>query len=310
MNTRSNTLAAIRHQQPAFVPVFDGTVWASFALGDNYRSESWTDHWGTVWRADLPGLAPVDVGHPLADLARLDDYAWPDPRRLTWTPADQAAMDAVDRQRMLVGGVHVKFLAERLCCLMGMDHFLVGLYEEPDRVQVVIDRVVEYNLVCLRRLMDLGVDILHVAEDLGTAQGPMLSPAMFRRFLMPAYERCFAEVKARGVMLDFHSDGAIAPLLPDLLTLPLTVLNPLEVRAVPQQAARDAVKGRVATLGGIDSKVVHTGTPDQVRAEVRRAFALWQPGAGWIAAPDQVVVGAPPANVAALWESCWELAPY
>jgi hypothetical protein len=71
LNSRENTLRAIRLEQPDFVPVFDGTVWEAFALGGNFEWQSFTDHWGVVWQAELSGLVPVDVVHPLADLGKL-----------------------------------------------------------------------------------------------------------------------------------------------------------------------------------------------------------------------------------------------
>ena len=310
MNTRANTLKAIRLDEPEFVPVFDGSVWEAFELGGNFQWKSFTDHWGVVWQAELGGYVPVDVVHPLSDLTKLDAYPWPDPWALTWTAEDQRRFDAVDRQRKLVGGLHINFLYERLRCLMGMDNFLVALHEEPDRLRVVIDRIVEYQLVCLRRLLDLGVDIIHIPEDLGTSHDLIMSPEMFRHFILPSYERCFAEIRQRGVRIDFHTDGAIERIIPDLIGLGINVLNPVEVTANDQRRTRELVQGRVAVLGGINSKIVHTGTVDDVRREVRRAFALWKPGGGWLAGPDQVVIGAPEKNVQALWETCWELAEY
>lgn len=304
MNSRANTLATIRHEPSARVPVFDGTVWEAVQLGGNFKYESWTDHWGTVWRAELPGMVPTDVTHPLADLSRLDDYAWPDPWSLSWTEADQRHLEALKRRDILVGGIHIKFVCERLCCLMGMDHFMVALYEDPERLQRVIDGIVAYNRVCIRRLLDLGVDIIHVSEDLGTQQDLMLSPDCFRRFLLPAYEACFDEVKRRGVLIDFHSCGAVEKVIPDLIAIGVDILNPVQVTANDRARVKRMARGRMCVLGGIDSRVVHTGSPDDVRQEVHAAFSVWAPGGGWIAAPDQVLTGAPEENVRVFWESC------
>jgi len=309
VNNRANTLKAIRHETPDFVPVFDGTVWEAFELGGNFQWNSFTDHWGVRWQAEISGYVPVDVTHPLADLNKIDTYAWPEPMALTWTPDDQRRFDAVDRAQKLVGGLHINCLYERLRCLMGMENLLMAMYEEPDRLQVAIDRVVAYQEVCLRRLLGLGVDLIHIPEDLGSSHDLLMSPEMFRRFFVPAYERLFAPIRARGVMIDFHCDGAIGKILPDLVALGITILNPLEATCNDQAAARHVLKGRVALLGGINSKIVHMGTPDDVRREVRRAFDLWKPGGGWLAGPDQVLIGAPEENVRVFWETCRELAP-
>jgi uroporphyrinogen decarboxylase len=191
---------------------------------------------------------------------------------------------------------------------MGMDNFMIALYEDPGRVQRLIDGIVEYNRVCIRRLLDLGVDIIHVSEDLGTQQDLMLSPDMFRRFLLPAYEACFDEIKQRGVLIDFHSCGAVEKIIPDLMAVGVDILNPVQVTANDRRRVKEMVRGRMSVLGGIDSRIVHTGTPDDIRSEVRNAFAIWAPGGGWLAAPDQVLTGAAEENEAMFWDCCRELA--
>lgn len=309
-NTRENTLRALRYDNPQWVPVFDGSVWEAVELGGNFRYDSWTDHWGTQWRMSRGDLVPVDVGHPLSDISRIDSYSWPDPWDLTWTADDQLKLDSIDRDNKLVGGLHVKFVCERLFCLMGMDNCLVAMYEDPDRLQAIIYGIVDYNIVCFERLMSLGIDILHVSEDLGAQSALVMSPALFRRFLLPAYERCFEGPIARGVLIDFHTCGHVEEIIPDLVAVGAGVINPLQASANDQRAVKAAVCGRTALLGGIDSAVILTGEPEDVKREVRRAFEVLRPGGGWLAGPDQVIYGAPEDNVRALWDTCWELSPY
>ena len=118
----------------------------------------------------------------------------------------------------------------------------------------------------------------------------------------------FEAPRRHGVIVDFHSCGAVEKVIPDLMAVGIGILNPVQVRANDRGRVRKMTQGRVAVLGGIDSYVVHRGTPDDVRREVRAAFDLWQPGGGWMAAPDQVLTGAPPENVKVFWETCHELA--
>ena len=310
VNTKENTLAAIRYQEPEFVPVFDGTVWDAVQLEGNFKNENWTDHWGVRWQTELDGLYPVDTYHPLSDIKKIDDFQWPDPWKLTWTQQEQDHLEAIDRDAIVVGGVHVRFLCERLCCLMGMDNFMVAMYEDPERVQILIDRITDYNLVVFQRLIELDVDILHVSEDLGTQQALMMSPEMFRKFLLPAYEKMFSMPRSRGVLIDFHSCGCIQEIVSDLISAGVSILNPLQAKANDQREIKSVVNGKMAILGGIDSTIVLNGTPKDVRSEIRRAFEILKPGGGWLAGPDQVIVGAPKNNVEALWETCWKLSKY
>ncbi len=307
-NSRANTLASIHHDPSARTPVFDGTVWDAVQLRGNFQMGSWTDAWGTVWAEELPGMVPTDTEHPLADLAKLDTYQWPDPWALTWTDADQKHLDELKTKDILVGGSHVYFVSERLCALMGMENLMLAMYEDPGRLQRLIDGIVDYNRVCFRRLMDLNVDIIHVSEDLGSQKDLLFSPDMIRRFFIPAYEACFDEVKQRGVLIDFHSCGAVHKIIPDLMAVGIDILNPLQVRANDRRRVKKMVHGKMAVLGGIDSYVVHKGTPDEIRREVREAFNVWASGGGWIAAPDQVLTGAPEENIKVFWGACRECA--
>ena len=309
-NTKENTLRAIRYDDPDFVPVFDGTVWEAVQLGGNFKYGSWVDHWGVRWQAELEGLVPVDVEHPLTDIKKVDNYNWPDPWRLTWTVQDQKHLESIDLEKILLGGSHVKFLCERICCLMGMDNFMMAMYDEPSRFQALIDHIVDYTIVVFRRLMDLGVDILHVSEDLGTQQALMISPEMFRKFFLPAYEKMFSEPRSRGVLIDFHSCGCIQDIVADLIAVGVDILNPLQAKANDRERVKGIIYDKMAVLGGIDSTIVLAGTPKDVRNEVFRAFSILKPKGGWIAGVDQVIVGAPQENVKILWETCWELCKY
>jgi uroporphyrinogen decarboxylase len=191
-----------------------------------------------------------------------------------------------------------------------MDNFMMAMYDEPFRFQALIDQIVDYNIVVFQRLMDLGVDILHVSEDLGTQQALMISPEMFRTFFLPAYERMFSEPRSRCVLIDFHSCGCIQDIAADLIAVGVDILNPLQAKTNNQQHVKKISNGRMAVLGGIDSTIVLAGTPKDVKNEVVRAFSVLKPAGGWIAGVDQVIVGAPQENVKVLWETCWELCEY
>ena len=94
-----------------------------------------------------------------------------------------------------------------------------------------------------------------------------------------------------------HSDGAITPLLPDILSLDVDVIHPLEPLPATDHAAIKAEYGeRVAFLGGIDISHAIRGTGADVIAEVRQRIEQLAPGGGYILAPANPSPGRCPAR--------------
>jgi len=66
----------------------------------------------------------------------------------------------------------------------------------------------------------------------------------------------------------------------------------------------------MALSGAIDTAVLATGTPAQVRAEVARVMETLKPGGGYICGPDQGIPGIPEENIVALWATAKEIGRY
>ena len=109
-----------------------------------------------------------------------------------------------------------------------------------------------------------------------------------------------------------HSDGAVTPLLPDILCLDVDVIHPLEPLPATDHAAIKAEFGeRVAFLGGIDISHAMRGTKEDVIAEVRRRIERLAPSGGYILAPaNHLQADVPPENVITLFEAAREFGRY
>jgi uroporphyrinogen decarboxylase len=66
----------------------------------------------------------------------------------------------------------------------------------------------------------------------------MIRPALWREFFKPAYARLFELARNAGKQVWFHSDGAIAAIIPDLIEIGVQVLNPPGRCRGPRQAGR------------------------------------------------------------------------
>lgn len=160
------------------------------------------------------------------------------------------------------------------------------------------------------------IDVILVNDDLGTQQGPMLSPQLYRARVKPHQRRLFAHLKkVSGAFLLLHSCGSVRWVIPDLIEIGVDALNPVQVSAAEMDSA--ALKrdfGRDITFwgGGCDTQqVLNRGTEREVRDEVERRIADLAPGGGFVFCQVHNVQPEVPAeNVVAMLEAAAELGAY
>jgi uroporphyrinogen decarboxylase len=151
-------------------------------------------------------------------------------------------------------------------------------------------------------------------DDYAGNTNTLMSPAMFRKFIRPCIERLIKTVKEYNpdtrVML--HSDGAITKLLPDIISLGVDVIHPLEpLAATDIPAIKEQFGKQVSFLGGIDISHAVPGTREDVLAETRLRISQLAPGGGYILAPsNHLQSDVPTENIIALFETAHELGRY
>lgn len=310
LNPKENYLATIRFQSPDHVPMGNEPIWHAFQFEGNFRIDTWTDAWGVHWEAGLADTVPFPKGNPLPDLDRLADYRFPDPDALRFTPEMRDALNKVDRGEQLVAGNLTYLLFERAWALMGMENFMAALVTHPAEMRHLLRGIADYAIRVFDRYLELGVDAIGFSEDLGSQRALMISPAMFRAFLLPEYSHIFENTLRAGRIVNFHSCGCVQGIAADLAAIGVTVLNPIQARANDLARLKADTFGRMALAGGIDTALLATGTPAQVRAEVLRVMEILKPGGGYLCQPDQGLPGIPEENMRALWETAAQAGRY
>jgi len=112
-----------------------------------------------------------------------------------------------------------------------------------------------------------------------------------------------------------HTDGAVAPFLPDFIEMGIDAVNPVQVSAAGMDTA--ALKrefGQDITFwgGGCDSQtVLPFGSPQAVADEVKRRIDDLAPGGGFVfSSIHNVQAGVPPENVATMFRTAREYGFY
>ncbi len=273
-----------------------------------------TDEWGVGRRIPLrdglyyDSFAPPLAGEP--DDAAIDGFAWPDPG----DPARYEGMAGEARRYADEGrAVHVGSicggLTEGLFKMRGFEDGYMDLAAEPARARRIMERILEIKLAYWERVLPLvggAVDVVGEADDLGGQTRPLFSPATYRALVKPLHRELLDFLHARtDARVFFHTCGSVRELIPDLIEIGVDVLNPVQVSAAGMDSAelkREYGRDLAFWGGGVDTQhVLGSGTPDEVRAEVRRRIDDLAPGGGFVfATVHNIQPNVPPENILAM----------
>jgi len=299
-------------------PVLPGLSSAfEYTFRDEGAYEAYTDEWGIGWRKPQDGGFYYDMYyHPLANADSLDELkAYPFPDSLDNQRFDtlrSQAQVAVSKGKAVALAGPCAGIAEVYSWLRGYEQYYIDLAINKGYVAYMLDRLVDFKCAFWERaLQEVGdlVDVVIEADDLAGQRSLLMSPDTYRSLIKPRHRRLFSFIKKQApVKLFFHSCGAVRPLIPDFIDAGIDILNPVQVSAAGMdlhELKQEFGQDLVFWGGGVDTQgVLNTGTPEEVKQDVRRNVEALAPGGGFVfAAVHDIQADVPPENIIAMWEA-------
>lgn len=165
---------------------------------------------------------------------------------------------------------------------MGIDGFSYAMADDPEMVEILFDRYVEWVCELLDKTQSLGFDFVKFSDDIAYKTGPMFSPATFREFFLPRMKIVADQTRLPWI---YHSDGNLLPVFDDLISLGMNAVNPIEPGAMDIFEIKRIYGKRICIHGNIDLHYTLTlGTPEEVDAEVKEKIEKIGAGGGYIVA--------------------------
>ena len=118
------------------------------------------------------------------------------------------------------------------------------------------------------------VQIVELADDLGSQAGPLISPRVYRELLRDKHAYLVRTIKqaAPQAKVMLHSCGSVRAFIPDFIAAGIEILNPVQPLAKGMEPAKLKAEfgSEIAFLGGVDVQQTMRGPVEGVRDEVRR----------------------------------------
>ncbi len=285
--------------------------------------QTFYDSYGQIWMRAKPyyytGRGILADSNDVTDIERLVD--WPDLTDSHWMVGVAERAKFLRQQTdyfvvMRMVASHGPF--QTACDLRGTENFLMDMAINPVFAEVLLDQVTSIQEGLIRLAMEAAgkdFDMIELpGDDYAGNQRPLMSLAMFRRFIKPCLARLIQVVRKYNpdIQIMLHSDGAIDRLIPDMIELGVDVIHPLEpLPAMNLAMIKKEYGEQVTFLGGIDISHALQGSEENVTQEVKTRLQELAEGGGYILAPsNHLQADIPPQNVLRLFQTAQELGRY
>jgi len=305
---KENILRVLRHETPERVPFqLEGvlTLFHRDALFYQHNGkpelDEWVDAWGVRFRVsdELNEDSAYPVTHPLKSLDNLAGFAFPDPRDPGLLDDVQRQLDSVCRNDYLLAGMNPAIMFVRAWLLLGMNELLMATILEPGKLTALLDRIADYQVEIAHRYLELGIDIAHMGDDIGTTKALFMRPETWRALIKPRLRRVIDAYKQSGCLIYLHSCGRIMDLVDDFIELGVDILNPLQADANDLTEIRKKTKGKMSLHGGISCDTIMRGSTEEISAVTLATMRLLGAEGEYIADADQGLPF-PPDNIGAV----------
>jgi uroporphyrinogen decarboxylase len=192
-----------------------------------------------------------------------------------------------------------------------MENFLMDLVSDASLAETVIAKVRQHTTRLALATAAAGVDVLCMYDDAGMQTGLQLSPALWRRYVKPAWRHVLGTVRSQFPHVKFflHSCGKIDAIVADIIELGFDILHPIQPECMDFEAMWTRFGSDVVLAATLSSqKLFPFGTPAEIRREVNRLAEIVGDQRRAILMPSNVIQPETPwENVVAFAEAAREL---
>ena len=339
MELKERVLAAFQLKEPDFVPIGEMTIdreviagfqkeysdvvdlafgegiglvgtMANFRTVKSFADGNFIDEWGCMYGPSREAIAHPLKG-PISTEEDLDTHRFPDPE------APHRLRNLAQLVEKAKGKVAVNFHSRVAFMwsvfLMGMDNLLVAMALNPAFAHKLFGEVADLNIRVIQRAVEAGADTVSLGDDYCSNQGPLMSPSMFREFLLPHFKRAVDTIHEGGALCIKHCDGNLWPILDDMVDAGIDCINPLEpVAGMDIAEVKKRYGSRICIMGNIDcGELLTNGTEEEVEQAVAECIRKGAQGGGLIvSSSNSIHSGVRPENYRAMIHAVYRHGKY
>lgn len=169
--------------------------------------------------------------------------------------------------------------------MLGMEDYLVYCMTDTEAVEILAERVMEFETGRAKIFLDHGAEAILIADDIGFNSGILLPPHIMEQVAYPFYRNMIQEIKRhKNVPVILHTDGYVYDALPRIVECGFDGIQSIQPSAgMDIEKVKKNYGDGLCLIGNIDLDYLLTfGKPGEVEAEVKRLIDIAAPGGGFI----------------------------
>ncbi|HAU38820.1 MAG TPA: hypothetical protein DCX07_14030 [Phycisphaerales bacterium] len=186
---------------------------------------------------------------------------------------------------------------------IGIENFAFIMCDCPELLDAALQRNMEQTIQMVEVINNIyDGPVIHCCDDLGMKNTTIVSPQWLREHVFPSMKAVVDKIKEGGKYFSFHSCGNVTAIVPDLIDVGIDALDPIEITAGMDLAELKRDYGdRLVLIGNANANIIQMGSPDDVRAEVRRCCDEAAHGGGYFLSGG-ITQATPTGNVVAYFD--------
>jgi uroporphyrinogen decarboxylase len=216
----------------------------------------------------------------IMDWEDFEKYPWPTPESIDYSYVEFMAKHVPEGMQVITG---TSGILEWVMWLMGFVPFSMALYEQPDLVEAMFERIGSLFEITYKNLVEIpNVGAIVFADDMGYKSGTFIKPQQMRHFVFPRQQRLAEITHAKGLPFFMHACGNLKLIMDDLIDdVKIDGKHSFEDIYLSAVEAKRLYGDRISILGGVDMDVISRASEEEVRAYTRRLLEACMPGGGY-----------------------------
>jgi hypothetical protein len=188
--------------------------------------------------------------------------------------------------------------------LFGWDMLLLAAGTDPRRFGTLTNRYGDWMLQYYEAMAECEAPLIMVHDDMVWTSGPFIAPAWYRQYVFPNFKRYFRPLKEAGKKIVFTSDGDYTMFIDDLVECGVDgfVLEPMtDLAYLAERYGKTHF-----FIGNADTRILLSGSKEQIRAEVERCMHIGKPYPGFFLAVGNHIPANTPVESCLYYNQCYE----